>query len=89
MCTQKYLHYSQSLLYRLNWHPEDLYVMLQSTADVAASSLFGAADFCKSFPHRVVQKLDSATITQRQNCSSGAGPNTSYFLIFLLIQQLP
>lgn len=56
MCTQKYLHYSQGLLYRLIRHPEGFYVMLQPTADIAASSLFVAADFYKSFPHRVIQK---------------------------------
>lgn len=56
MCTQKYLHYSQGFLYRPIRHPEDLYAMLQPTADIAATSLFVAADFYKSFPHRVVQK---------------------------------
>lgn len=79
MCTQKYLHYSQGFLYRLIRYPEGLYAMLQSTADVAASSPFVAADFYKSFPHRVVQNTDSATVTERQYCSSGSGPSTSYF----------
>lgn len=50
------MHYSQHFLYRLIRHPEGLYAMLQATADIAASSLFMAADFYKSFPDRVVQK---------------------------------